>query len=395
MPHLRQRFAQQKLEKYLKFWPVVGIIGLRQCGKTTLVGKLLRCGPGVSFDDLENRKEARSSPKTFLARLERPAVIDEAQKAPEIFDAIKLQVDRQRIPGEFVLTGSSSFSARIGIQESLTGRIGTFQLRPFTQAELTKTEMPTLKSLVLGIDSVRPRFSSADISKTMQVGGMPGVAFIRDGEHRRMYWSSWLETVVTRDLPRLFKRGYDPDTALAILERMGTVLSEGELPALHHFPQPARVLKNYLDGLCQIFVVDRVSIHPAGVGKDVWLFGDGGLAGFLMRKTDGIEAQRSLVRHFLHNEWMFHKSMGDDLKVFGYYKTAQGTPIDAVIDGVPILITSDANAVSSRLSWVERPLRGAMKKLGARLGVIAAPIDKVIPAKANGGIAVVPWSAWS
>jgi predicted AAA+ superfamily ATPase len=75
----------------------------------------------VSLDDLEARTEANESPKIFLSKLDRPLIIDEVQKAPHLFDAIKHAVDQKKIPGTFYLTGSSTFSSKIGIRESLTG----------------------------------------------------------------------------------------------------------------------------------------------------------------------------------------------------------------------------------------------------------------------------------
>ena len=396
MPHVRERFLLKKLEKFLKFWPVVGIIGLRQSGKTTLVTKLAHCGPGISLDDLEAREEAVKSPKTFLARLSRPAVIDEVQKAPPLFDAIKLAVDQKRIPGEFLITGSTAFSAKIGIRESLTGRIGLLRLRPFCYGELH--QLPPLdsgsRSFVEKIDQIKPRCTSSDVSKSMQLGGMPGVAFMRDAEHRDVYWKSWLDTTLTRDVPRIFKRSYDPDVALGILNRMGQVLADGELPTLHHFSQPARLLRQYFSSFEEVFLVDRIPVHESGKGNDVWLAGDSGLAGYLMSIAGRKPSQLSLVRHFLWNEWYIRHHQQDMLRTFQYYKSAQGSPIDAIIDGVPILVTDDASAVGRRLQWLERPLRGAMKTLGAKHAVIVAPIDHIITAKSNDGIAVVPWSVW-
>jgi uncharacterized protein len=395
LAHLRTRFAAEKIHKFLTFWPVVGLVGMRQTGKSTLISKMLASGPCVSFDDLEARLECRSSPKTFLARQERPVIIDEVQKAPEIFDAIKLAVDTKRIPGEFILTGSTSFSARAGIKESLTGRIGICHLRPLTFAEANQHERIKFESLVNNIDAHKPRFSSGEIAKALPKGGMPGAMFIREKDNLEMYWSSWLETTLTRDLPPLFKRGYDPDIALSLLEKMATLLKEGELPSLHHFSQSARVLRNYFDAMQQIFMLDRVSCHAAGTGKEIWLFADSGLAAYLMKNTAGVAAQNSLARHFLHNEWRVHQSFQNDLSVYSYYKTAQGTPIDTVIQNVPILITADAKELSTRLSWVERPIRGAMKKLGSKTGIIAGPVDYIIRGSENNGVSIVPWSAWS
>jgi hypothetical protein len=74
----------------------------------------------ASLDDESGLEDALLSGKTFLSKLGTPAVIDEVQKAPRLFDAIKLKVDLNRRPGGYFLTGSSQFSSKIGIRESLT-----------------------------------------------------------------------------------------------------------------------------------------------------------------------------------------------------------------------------------------------------------------------------------
>src|SRR3989338_10050202 len=140
MPHDRKRDALTQVRKLGSFWPVTGILGLRQVGKTTLLRKLSGVKNFISLDDEEIRDEALHSAKNFLSKLTPPVIIDEVQKAPAIFDAIKLQVDRKKIPGSYFLTGSSTFSSRLGIRESLTGRIGLLRLHPFTLSEIHQRE---------------------------------------------------------------------------------------------------------------------------------------------------------------------------------------------------------------------------------------------------------------
>src|SRR5690242_21806599 len=98
MPHIRTRFAEQYLEKQSKLRPVVGLLGPRQSGKTTLIQKFLGIDRVISMDSMQYRTEAAKSPSTFLSKLDFPIVVDEAQKAPEIFDEIKLRVDQKRVP---------------------------------------------------------------------------------------------------------------------------------------------------------------------------------------------------------------------------------------------------------------------------------------------------------
>ncbi|MEO7164219.1 MAG: AAA family ATPase, partial [Bdellovibrionia bacterium] len=225
MPHLRNRHSIPILKKLGALWPVVGVLGPRQTGKTTLVHSLLGILNSVSLDELESREEAIRSPSTFLAKKGVPLVLDEVQKAPALFDEIKLRVDRKRIPGNYFLTGSSSFSSKLGIRESLTGRMGLLELLPMTVAELHEQPFrPLSKISSPGSELQTPRFDSSLIIQSAQKGGMPVPSFFRDSEQRDFYWRSWLETSMLRDLSRFFTRRYDPDFAFNILARIGAVL---------------------------------------------------------------------------------------------------------------------------------------------------------------------------
>ena len=107
-------------------FPVVVITGPRQSGKTTLAKTAFPQKRYVSFDDKNMREIAGSDPGAFLKAFSEGAVIDEAQKVPEIFDAVKLVVDSGEYePGKFILTGSSQFRMKQNIADSLAGRIGT------------------------------------------------------------------------------------------------------------------------------------------------------------------------------------------------------------------------------------------------------------------------------
>lgn len=396
MPHLRTRFAISILTQLSKLWPVVGLLGPRQSGKTTLIQSFLSLASVVSFDDLESREEANRSPKVFLSKQGFPTVLDEVQKAPEIFDAIKLRVDKKRIPGSYYLTGSSSFSSKLGIRESLTGRIGLVELLPMTLAELRQKPFRGLSQLSVPLPSgVGLRFESGEAAQSAQSGGMPIPAFLRESEQREFYWRSWLETTLLRDLSRFFKRGYDSDFAYSLLNRIGALLREGELPTLKHFSQPTRKVRTYLSAMQEIFLVRKISCHPDGIGKEVWILMDSGLAAYLMGKATGEGSSLSLIRHFLWNEWISQAEYQGRRPERIYYKSAQGSPVDAVFDGVPFRVVASTSAISRQLKWEERPLLGAMKKLDSKVGYLIAPVDSVTLPPKKGGIGILPWSAWS
>lgn len=386
MAHLRARFAKVAYQHLKSFWPVIGILGPRQCGKSTFLREYGELSSLVSLDDLQNREEACSSPAVFLAKQSEPAGIDEAQKAPELFDAIKLQVDRLRKPGRFILSGSAQFSSRLGIRESLTGRIGLLELFPMTLAELERAGRKT---------TTGSRFLPETVIKRAIVGGMPVPAFARDADQRRLYWNSWIDTTVSRDLAPFFRGRYDPDFSLKILTRMGEIFRNGELPTLRHFDIPARKLRSYFEAMESIFLVRRIQCHEAGTGKEAWIFVDSGLAAYFMETTAGEESTLSLIRHFLWNEW------GAAFSYIGkrfrrvYFKSAQGTPVDLVIDGIPYKIVPTVDAILKRRKWEERALHGAMRTLGSEQGFLIAPVESPEFPKNGRGIGVLPWGWWS
>src|SRR4051812_8504759 len=108
MPHTRARFLAALNQKSLKFWPIVCLVGARQVGKSTFL-KQLKDYTYSTLDDPGLYELALKNPKTLLKP---PCIIDEAQKVPSLFDAVKMDVDEKRIPGKFILTGSVRFSSR-------------------------------------------------------------------------------------------------------------------------------------------------------------------------------------------------------------------------------------------------------------------------------------------
>lgn len=132
-----QRTAESALRRLAAQFPVVGITGPRQSGKTTLAKVVFPDKQYVTFDDRTMRELATASPRDFLLAFPEGAIIDEAQKVPAIFDAIKMRVDGSAAPpGHFILTGSSQFRLRSNMTDSLAGRAAFMKLLPFSGAEL-------------------------------------------------------------------------------------------------------------------------------------------------------------------------------------------------------------------------------------------------------------------
>ncbi|MGK5086151.1 AAA family ATPase [Bdellovibrionota bacterium FG-2] len=390
MPHERSRFAVAPLKKLASLWPVIGVIGARQVGKSTLVKNQLEIPNQLSLDDDEDvLLDAEASAKVFVSRLHLPVLIDEAQKAPKIFDAIKMKVDKKRVPGQYFLTGSTQFSARLDIRESLTGRIGMLHLHPLTLAELY--QRPFRMPEVFPVEQA-PRFGVAEISEGLERGGLPYPCFLRAPAARSLYWSSWLETTIYRDIARFFKRSYDPRVTTKILKRAAEAASRGEYFSTQMVSDiQARRLQSYLTAMEDTFLMRRMSCSDVGVGKDHWYVFDSGLLNHLMGAQRSEGATLSLARSFILNEISAMCEYSGPRLELTYYKSMQGTPVDLVWNNVPIKITAKANLKG--VGWDTRSLEGAMKKLRSPRAILVAPVDRPVIEKK--GVSVLPWSMWS
>lgn len=179
-----ERFAKQTILRLAQQFPVVAVTGPRQSGKSTLVQETFPNKRYVTFDDKSVRELAASNPRDFIRAFKEGVIIDEAQKVPEVFDAIKLIVDSEEYdPGKFILTGSSQFKLRKNIKESLSGRIGIVNLLPLSITELGQAG-------VLGDDAYDYAFNGFY------------TPFYDDKKHfdREDWFENYIDTYIERDV---------------------------------------------------------------------------------------------------------------------------------------------------------------------------------------------------
>lgn len=116
--------------------PVIAVIGPRQSGKSTLIQQLFPDHSYQNLEDIELRNFALSDPKGFLLNAGKKAIIDEVQYAPELLSYIQVISDREKIAGQFVISGSQNLLLMGSIAQSLAGRVAIFNLLPFSLAEI-------------------------------------------------------------------------------------------------------------------------------------------------------------------------------------------------------------------------------------------------------------------
>ena len=153
------------LHRLAKGFPVIGITGPRQAGKTTLAKHCFPDRPYVSLENPDTLEHVQQDPRGFLDQYPDGLVIDEVQRDPRLFSYLQGLVDQQQVMGQYILTGSEQFGFREKATQTLAGRIGLLQLTPYTMTELKQSAQlyPDLdQQLVAGF---YPPLYSRDVSQ--------------------------------------------------------------------------------------------------------------------------------------------------------------------------------------------------------------------------------------
>jgi len=324
MPHQRKRYITPILLDKLSFSPVVAIQGARQTGKSFLVRQLLSpelpTSSYVTFDRPADRELAVNASEAFLEKYaaSAPLIIDEAQKVPEIFDAIKFLVDRQRRPGKYLLLGSTEFSKKTLIRESLTGRISTVRMFPFTCAEALGLAPRKMTSCFL--ISKKPRCSRAAFMRHLNHGGMPGIFGVHSERERDLKCKEWLELTVHRDLSLIPKVKLDPELAMAVLKEVATLEEPTAGNIAKKLRRDLRRINTHLKCLELLFAVHKLAPAPGSTGKPIYFLCDTAFALYLEADFPRL-LHTWLVQEILAN----HEWASNIKESLSFFRSSKGT----------------------------------------------------------------------
>ena len=192
------------LRRALTDTPVVLVHGPRQCGKTTLA-RMVGDAAGyayITFDDDVQLSAAQADPVGFVADLPVKTVLDEVQRVPGLFLALKSAVDRDRRPGRFIMTGSANVLLVPKLADSLAGRMEILRLHPLAQDELVRSESCFLDVLFEGQFRNRhfERLGASSLPKRSSREAIR-LPLPRSTPRRRAAWyRDYIETLVQRDV---------------------------------------------------------------------------------------------------------------------------------------------------------------------------------------------------
>ena len=203
------RLLEKSLKEAIKSFPAVFIGGPRRSGKTTLTKTFLKGYNYVLLDEADVRSLAIEDPRGFLEKYPPPVIIDEIQNAPDLLPYIKARIEKNKKPGQWVITGSQQWALMKGISETLAGRIAILHLYPFSLEEVQRMPRPHLGTAEAFVEALMrsPKIpvKSVSLGRWLLEGGYPEVV-LNQKISRKLWFSSYLQTYIDRDIRGLIKQ---------------------------------------------------------------------------------------------------------------------------------------------------------------------------------------------
>lgn len=257
----------------LRDFPVVLINGARQTGKTTLVRELIEEGAATRYetlDDVALLASVKRDPMGFVRQFEEPVVIDEVQRAPEIFLPIKQAVDAENRPGRFILTGSANVLTLPRLADSLAGRMAIITLWPLSQGELSgvSEDFITRAFAETFSTSAPPPLARSELLRRIIAGGYPRALAASSSANRTLWFQSYITQLLerdVRDLSQVRSVTEFPILLRVLAARSSTLLNLAELSRSTGLQQDT--LKRYYSFLQALFLVIPQPAWTANVGR--------------------------------------------------------------------------------------------------------------------------------
>jgi len=337
-----KRAIKEELEEYLKYFPVLLISGARQVGKSTLA---LHLGIEnyITLDDINIYEMAKNDPKGFIENLEKPVIIDEAQRLPELMITLKEHIDKKRINGEFVLTGSASLQGFKDISDSLAGRIGIVELYPLSLKEKSQKLENIIDIFGASLDEYILKKYNSDIFENILDGGYPEILKIDSQKAKYLWFSSYIRTYIESDARELANiRNLDKFVKMyrLCMIRSGNMFNKNELQkeagldnrtfdsyftVMEHTYQMQKLQPFFKNQLKRLIKTPKIYATDTGV------------LNHLLQINSKEELEKShykgdIVETFIYDELLKGNSSASKKVGLYYYRTTDKKEIDFILD---------------------------------------------------------------
>jgi len=337
------RFLEKKLRQYVQQFPVTLLTGARQAGKSTLLKHLF---PGESWEylTLDQRgilHQIQSDPDLFVKNISSNIIIDEAQKCPELFHAIKWRVD-EGLKHKIILSGSANFQLMSRVTETLAGRAGVLELFPFSVNEVNRGRNG-LENILDGKFKALDKKSDEQMLESMLWGGFPKIFEYRKPEEKKNWFENYRTTYIERDLRDLtqvadlndFQRFFEKAAF-----QIGGILNLSNIANDIGITVPT--CKKYLHILETSYQFFLLKPYHANISKRLvkspklyaW---DTGLANYFL----GIDSEKylksssfygSVFENFMITELLKQNSFLSRKAHLYFWRTSSGDEVDVIVD---------------------------------------------------------------
>lgn len=343
-----KRALSETLIRFAKF-PVVGVFGPRQSGKTTLVKDTFKEHTYLNFEDPAIRLFASENPKGFLKQYENEhgIILDEFQYVPKILSYIQLESDEKDRPGYFVLTGSQNFLINQEVTQSLAGRIGILTLPPLSINELKNNNL-----------------LSENVNELIFKGGYPRI--YAKGLSPVELYPSYIHSYIERDVRQLINVG-NLDVFQRFMQlcagRIGQLLNVSDLATSCGITQ--KTAKSWLSILEASYIIFLLKPYHVNFNKRVTkspklFFYDTGLACSLLNIRSSNEVALSFLKGHLFENYIIadlfkqYFSIGTNAPLYFWRDMNGRIEIDCLIDLgiklVPVEVKSGEATIKSYFS---------------------------------------------
>ena len=339
-----RRWQIYNTQKALKSRRVVAISGARQVGKTTLARQVIdEKSVYRSLDNNDLLQAAKYDPYEFVKNSAGTMVIDEIQKAPLLFSEIKLAVDKNNRPGQYLLTGSANIQTIASINDSLAGRIKHIRLRPLTVGEMLGKSPTFLEKAFLGDFPVQIKNYDKDAIFDLAFrSGYPEAIRLTDTKERKEWYMDYINSLIKKDLHEV-ENIRRLDTVLDLVKILAgwssKYLDKAKMGASLEVSKSTFDI--YVNALVALFIFERVppwiktDYEFVGKKSKIYAADTGIMASILNWKREDIvlDADRSgkLTETFVFQELAAQIDLDSDYSLY-QYRDAKKREIDFLVE---------------------------------------------------------------
>jgi predicted AAA+ superfamily ATPase len=389
------RFLESIAREVLVISPAVLIAGPRQVGKSTLSMKLMP--EYVLLDDVAIRNSAIEDPAGFLNTQKKPLCLDEIQKVPQLLEAIKIAIDKNRVNGDFLLTGSASLLDMKGVGDTLAGRLINLTMWPLSvreRGDKTDNLINTLldRDFEKNISAVvLPKITHDELIHMILTGGYPEAIKIENPKMRSYWYASYISTYIERDVRDIGEiRNLNNFIKLfnLLAPRSANIFNIKALSKDSAMTEAT--VKNYLSLLKLVFQIQELLPYSANISKrfiksSKFYFTDTGTLAHLLNVYTVEDLYNSpqkglIFETFVFTELLKHISYTDHNVKLYHYRTADQKEIDFIIEYGQKIFAIEVKASSKVEASAFKHIVDLQKRTNkVKLGIVFYMGDTILP----------------